>query len=473
MSAAAMWPAAVRQRLRWCRLKPFDLATPEGRAAERHRRVALTAAASALAKVVSVGTALISVPLTLHYLGVERFGVWMTISSLIAMLAFADFGIANGVLSAVAEAHGRNDRAALQRIVSSGFFMLTAIAAGLLVLFAVAYAHVSWHAVFNVQSELARAEAGPALAVFVACFACAIPLAVVQRVQMGLQQGFLASLWQCIGSLCALGGVLLAISLQGGLPWLVLALAGAPLMAALLNSLHFYLRSRPDLRPRLALFGAADAKRLARSGALFFVLQVTVAVAYTSDSIVIAQLLGASAVAEYAVPEKLFGLITLAMSMVLAPLWPAYGEAIARRDFDWVKRALRRSFVVGVFVASCAAIALITFGPEVIELWIRDAVVPSFALMVALGVWKVVETGGIAVAMFLNGAKIVKLQILCAIPTAVIAVVLKVVLVMKLGVAGAVWASVLAYLLFTALPVAFNLHTLLSKTSAPLSPKVG
>jgi O-antigen/teichoic acid export membrane protein len=449
-----MWPAAVRQRLRWCRLKPFDLATPEGRAAERHRRVALTAAASALAKVVSVGTALISVPLTLHYLGVERFGVWMTISSLIAMLAFADFGIANGVLSAVAEAHGRNDRAALQRIVSSGFFMLTAIAAGLLVLFAVAYAHVSWHAVFNVQSELARAEAGPALAVFVACFACAIPLAVVQRVQMGLQQGFLASLWQCIGSLCALGGVLLAISLQGGLPWLVLALAGAPLMAALLNSLHFYLRSRPDLRPRLALFGAADAKRLARSGALFFVLQVTVAVAYTSDSIVIAQLLGASAVAEYAVPEKLFGLITLAMSMVLAPLWPAYGEAIARRDSAWVQQTLKRSLVTALGLSIVAAVGLLFMAPALLRLWVGAAIEPPLGLLAALAVWKVVEAGGNALAMFLNGAHVIGMQVAVALATAIAAIGLKVLLIPHWGISGAVWATVIAYVMMAALPYA-------------------
>lgn len=449
-----MLPARVRGRLRWLSLTPFDQSTPEGRAQERHRRVALTAAASALAKVLSVGTALISVPLTLHYLGVERFGMWMTISSLIAMLAFADFGIANGVLSAVAEAHGRDDRVALQRIVSSGFFMLTAIAAGLLVLFVALYAHVAWHAVFNVQSELARAEAGPALAVFVACFACAIPLAVVQRVQMGLQQGFLASLWQCIGSLCALGGVLLAISLQGGLPWLVLALAGAPLMAALLNSLHFYLRSRPDLRPRLALFGAGDAKRLARSGALFFVLQVTVAVAYTSDSIVIAQLLGASAVAEYAVPEKLFGLITLAMSMVLAPLWPAYGEAIARRDSIWVQQTLKRSLLTVLGLSIVAAVGLLFMAPALLRLWVGAAIEPPLGLLAALAVWKVVEAGGNALAMFLNGAHVIGMQVAVALATAIAAIGLKVLLIPHWGISGAVWATVIAYVMMAALPYA-------------------
>jgi O-antigen/teichoic acid export membrane protein len=423
--------------------------------------VALTAAASALAKVLSVGTALISVPLTLHYLGVERFGMWMTISSLIAMLAFADFGIANGVLSAVAEAHGRDDRAALQRIVSSGFFMLTAIAAGLLVLFVALYAHVAWHAVFNVQSELARAEAGPALAVFVACFACAIPLAVVQRVQMGLQQGFLASLWQCVGSLCALAGVLLAIRLQSGLPWLVLALAGAPLMAALLNSLHFYLRSRPDLRPRLTSFTSSQARQLGRTGSLFFVLQIAVAIAFTSDSIVIAQLLGASAVANYVVPEKLFGLIPLALGMVFAPLWPAYGEAIARGDSEWVSRTLKRSMLLCFSIAGAASILALAFGQTILRLWVGDAVMPSLSLLLALGLWKVMEAVGGALAMFLNGAQVIATQIAVAVSTAAAAIILKIILVPTLGVAGTVWATVVAYLVFTAIPYSFLLPQIL------------
>ena len=156
------------------------------------------------------------------------------------MLAFADFGIANGVLSVVADAHGRDDRAGIRRAVSSGFFLLTGIAAAVAVLFALLYGFVSWSAVFNVSGARASAEAGPALAVFVFCFACNIPLAVVQRTQMGLQQGFMASLWQCVGSISGLVGVLLAIHVEGGLPWLVLALAGAPLLAALLNSLYFF-----------------------------------------------------------------------------------------------------------------------------------------------------------------------------------------------------------------------------------------
>ena len=461
MRAVALIPARIRNPFSFFRLTPFDVSTEEGRAKERHRRIALTAAASALAKLLSVGTALISIPLTLHYLGTERFGMWMTISSLIAMLAFADFGIANGVLSAVADAHGRDDGAAIQRFVSSGFFMLSGIALTLIASFAAAYAHVPWHVVFNVQTEMARAESGPALAVFAICFALAIPLAMVQRVLMGLQQGFTASLWQCAGSFFALIGVIVAIKLQAGLPWLVLALAGAPLLAAAGNSLYFYFFARPDLRPRWHLATPEAARRIAATGSLFFVLQLTVAVAFTSDSIVIAQMLGVSAVAQYAIPEKLFGLISLGLAMVLAPLWPAYGEALSRGDSTWVRLTLRTSILAAAGIAAAVSVGLVLLAPAILHLWVGGAVIPQQLLLIALAVWKVVESVGIASAMFLNGARSVRFQVACAVPTAVCALALKVTLLPQIGISGVVWATVIAYIGLTLVPVAFKAPSLL------------
>ena len=434
------------------RLQPFDTSTEAGRAQERHRRVALTALASALAKIISVGTALISVPLTLHYLGPERYGLWMTISSLVAILAFADLGIGNGMLNAISAAHGRDDRAAIRGYVSSGFYVLSAVALGLLLLFAAAYQHVPWPALFNVKTDIARSEVGPAVAVFFTCFALAIPVAIVQRVQMALQRGFLASLWQCLASTLGLIGVLVAIHHEAGLPWLVLAFVGAPLLVAAMNSLVFFGRMQPEIAPVRAAASRDAAAYLLRTGVLFLVLQVVAAVTYASDNLIIAHLLGAPAVADYAVPERMFSLITMVLAMVLAPLWPAYGEAIARGDVEWVRRTLRRSVTIAVSLSALVSAALVMLGPWLIHAWVGTAVLPSLLLLVGLAAWKTVEAGGSALAVFLNGAHVVRLQVVMAIATAASALPLKIYLVNNIGVAGAVWATVVCYSLLTALP---------------------
>ncbi len=433
------------------RQQGFD--SPEERARERRRRVVLSAVASATAKILSVATLLISVPLTLNYLGTERYGMWMIISSLIAMLSFADLGMGNGLLNSVAHAHGRNDLVLIRRFISSGFAILTAVAMLVVVSFAVAYPWFTWAKLFNATSALAQAEAGPALATFVFFFALNIPLGVVGRVQAGLQQAFRASLWQCAGSLLGLASMLAVISSEAGLPWLVAAAFGAQAIAAACNTVHYFGRSRTDLRPRIADVSRGAVKHIANTGLLFFILQIVAAVAYSSDNLVIAQRLGASAVTDYAIPEKLFSLIAMAMAIMLAPLWPAYGEALARGDGQWVRDAFRRSLLIALGVATVMSLALVFAAPALISRWVGKPVDPPLLLLVGLGVWKIIEAGGNALAMLLNGASVVRVQIIVAVLTGACALALKVVLVDHIGVAGTVWASIIAFSLISVIPL--------------------
>ncbi|MGA7315646.1 MAG: hypothetical protein WBX22_16905 [Silvibacterium sp.] len=85
----------TRDALSHSRLSPFDTSTPEGRSRERHHCALLTGISALLAEVIAVSTSLVTIPMALHYLETEQFGLWMTISSVVAILGFADFGIGN------------------------------------------------------------------------------------------------------------------------------------------------------------------------------------------------------------------------------------------------------------------------------------------------------------------------------------------------------------------------------------------
>lgn len=246
---------------------------------ERDRRVALTALGSALAKGIAIVTMLLSVPLAVGYLGSERYGLWLTISSFIAVLGFADLGLSEGLLNALSEANGHDDIESARQSVSSAWWLLLGIALILAAGFALIYARVPWPHVFNVSSAQAAAEAGPALVVFIGCFVVTMPLDIVQRIQLAYQEGYANSRWQALGSLLALVSVLLAIHMKAGLPWLVLAVAGAPVVATFFNGVMLFGFQRPWLRPRWKKVNGAAARKLFRLGILFFILQMTIALA--------------------------------------------------------------------------------------------------------------------------------------------------------------------------------------------------
>jgi O-antigen/teichoic acid export membrane protein len=436
------------------RTVPVDASTPTGRSRERFRRIGLTTATSIAARGIGFATSLITVPLTLHYLGTERYGLWATLSSIIALASFADLGLGNGLLNALSGAHGRDDREAGAREVSTAFLLLLAVAAALGVAFLLAYPHIDWARVYNVTSPQAGAEAGPATAAFIGCILANLPLGIVARIRQGYQEGYRTSVFDAAGNILGLLLVLLAIRLQAPLVWLVLAMAGAPVVASLTHMAVLFGRDRPWLRVDPARFDRRTASRLLHHGGLFFVLQVAATFASAPDNVIIAQTLGPTSVAQYAVVAKLFSVSVLLSDVALAPLWPAYGEAMARGDLPWVKHTLARSVQVAGIASILFASLLVIGGNEILARWVGPGFGASLALRLGFGTWVIVATMGMAVAMYLNAANLMRVQVACAVVWVPASLLLKVVLVTRWGLPGVPWAMVAAYLTLAAAPLA-------------------
>ena len=451
---------------RWRRLlqlQPFETSTPEGRSAERYRRIAWSTVLAVIARAVAVAITLISVPLVVGYLGAERYGMWLTISSLLAVLGPLDLGVGNGLRQMVAEASGRDDPEASRRAISSALFLLSVIALAIIAALPLIYPTVSWADLFNVSSTLAHAEAGPATVTLAFIFAIGLPLSVVGVVQSAYQSAYVTSLWAILGAGASLLFLLLAINAHAGLPVLIAALTGAGLVAAFLNSLHFFGRQQRSIAPRLRDFGSRTARSLLGTGVLFVVLQLAGLLAYQLDNFIIARVMGAEAVQQYAIPMKLFSLAPLLVSFALVPLWPAYREAIVRGEPGWVRRTLRRSLGLALLVNVPAALLLIALGSQLLSVWVGDAVSPTPLLLVGLAAWAVIYSVSTALAMLLNAANVIGFQVLFAILMATTNVVLSVFLVTKIGVAGAVYGSIIAQVAFVLIPFAWYIPRLLTR----------
>ena len=250
----------------------FDTSNEEGRANERYRKVALSTGSSIFHKAVTIFTGLISIPLTVNYLGEERFGLWMTITSIIALLTFADLGLGNGLVNAIAKSEGKADKNYAQKAIASTFFILLAITLFLSIIFISIYPIVEWYKVFNVQSEIAVAESGSTILVLMIFFLLNIPLGVIEKTRIGLQEGYQNNFWLGIGAIIGLIGVLVAIYFKLGLPYLVGFMMFGPLFSLLVNG-FFLFQKRLYLLPRFENFEIEISKKLINVGIIFFFLQ--------------------------------------------------------------------------------------------------------------------------------------------------------------------------------------------------------
>lgn len=392
----------------------------------------------------------------------------MTIASFVAMLSSADFGIGYGLLNMVSDSYGREDWNAARRTVSSGFLSLIVIASAILAVALLVYPHIEWQWCFRITSDVAVKEAGPTLLTLVGCIVVSMPLSVTMRLQSGLQQGYVANLWVILGHLLGLIGVIIGVRYRIGLPWLVLAVAGAPAFAALLNTLCTLFLTHPWLQPRLSLVKLDTTRRLLGLGLLFFAFQLAQIVGFQSDNLVLAHILGAGKVPVYAITTRMFSVVSLLMSFVIAPLWPAYGEALARGDIAWLRRTLQRSVVLVLMICIPTNIVLIICGKWLLRIWVGPQISPSWILLLGIGLSQTIMAIVSPLSAFLNGLNILGKQAIFASLMAVTNISLSIYLTRRIGIPGVIYGSVIAESLFFLLPFVL----LVRRTLATLTEKV-
>jgi O-antigen/teichoic acid export membrane protein len=325
--------------------------------------------------------------------------------------------------------------------VSTAFFALLGLALVLAAVFAAVYPFVPWEGIFNVSGQAAKGVGAAAAAFAVGVF-LALPLGVVQRAEIGMQEMFIASAWQAMGRLVGLAGVIVAVAVGASLPYLVLALAVSPALALAGNGVDLFFRRRRWLRPSPKRIDRDVAGALLRIGSFFFVLQIAIAVAYESDALVLTQVLGPAAVTTYSVTMRVFLVVPALANFVLAPLWPAYGEAISRGDIHWVRQTLRRAVRGGLFLTIAFAAVLALVARPLINAW--AGVEPPYLLIAAAGIWVIVMTLGAIVAAFLNGARVIRAQIVAAVTMMIANLGLSILFTHWLGVSGVIWGSIAA-----------------------------
>lgn len=414
----------------------------------RFNRIVKTTAASAIARAIGIFTSLISVPLAFRYLGAERYGIWMILISFISVLGFIDLGIGNGLINAVAEAYGRDDRARTQQAVSSAVLLMGSLAICFGVVGAVTYPWLPWARLLHGATNEAVTEGRSAFLVMFCWFVLNIPLSLATRVLAGLQRTYIAQIVVALGNIASLGALLAVIELHGPLSALVLASISGVVLATVVNIL-LLLREFPWLMPSFGACQAASVNKMMRLGAMFFVLQCCFAAAYTSDNLVIAQMLGPAAVAAFAIPQKLFSSVDMVVNVGIAPLWPAYGEALARGDIAWVRKAFWGSLGLTLAITLPFCTALVLAGPWILRIAAGRTLRAPLTLMVALGVWGVVSALSTAVATMLNGTGVVKPQTLVVVFASICNLGLSILLTRRLGVVGVCLGSILTQVLIT------------------------
>lgn len=431
------------------------------RSQDRNKRIINTFIASGITKGITLGCGFASITLAYGAMGLEQFSLWMTITTIIGALQFADLGIGNGLLNMMAVAKAQNDREYARRAVSSSTVILILLCIGILAIFSGSYPFLDWSKIYNISSDGLGGEIGMATAIMVVCLALNLPLLTAQRVQMGYQDGLKANIWISLGPVLSLTSVLFCSQTGAGLPAFILSSLGGAVVAAALCWIYEFSISRPWLFPSYRFLDAAICKRVVKEGSVWTIFQMMALIGTGLDLLIVAYFFGAAEVAKYSVMVKLQTGLMMAQ-MLSAPLWPAFAEAIERRDFSWARRTFRLSMVICTTLGLVGALILVFLSPWIIQLWVGIELIPSLLLAFGFGMWSLITNYFAGIAALMANQRLLPALTKLTATAALVSFCLKILVVPFLGPDFVIWATVFGYGL-VCLPGYFAVNHLLKR----------
>ncbi len=413
---------------------------------ERSLRLKRNIIYSFLIKGVSVLISFLLVRITINYINPVQYGVWLTISVLVAWMNTFDIGLSNGLRNKMAHALALGQKQDIVKYVSTTYALLLLISASIFLVFYGVGSFFNWNNLLNVKSAISY-DIWPVVIVTLGAFCIQFALQPINSILIATHQPFKSSLILLLGQLLTFVVIYtLTQTTKGNLLILVIVASGSPVIVYFLTNIYLFNTELKEYAPKIRFIDKAIIKSLLKVSSAFFFIQMGALILYETDNIIIARTLGPLAVTTFNIAYKYFSVLIVIFSIIITPYWSAFTDAYAKNDMAWISESVKKMRKLWVFL-SILALGLYLIAGFVYKIWIgKEVSIPS-SLSFSIAVYVIVQTWQVIHAYVLNGVGKLRMQLILLIVTGIINIPLSVVLIKEVGVAGTVIANILVMII--------------------------
>lgn len=356
------------------------------------QRYVYAVSSSLVSKVATVLTQLIVMPLAARALGVDAFALYVVLLSAMGWLALANPGIAPTLSIEIARNSVGGSLDAERTLVSSAFFLSSAIALAVAAFFLVIVYIFPVDLWFGKEGYGLRALIRDCLALVALAFVMQSVLVIFEAAHVGRQRQHLVNSVMAVSAIPTLITVTVTSIFSNSLV-LFLAATIFPSQVIRLAFLVFTTRFYKSLIPRFRQIKVSVVRGLASVGSVY-ALAGTFGnfLAHVLPITLVSRTYSAEPTAAFGTVMNLVILISGVTAMIVSPAVPGLAAAWVERRISGVRKAYFGLLAAGMGFSVLVAAVLIFFGPQVMQFWMRGSIDPEPSLMGWAGVYFVFAT---------------------------------------------------------------------------------
>ena len=403
---------------------------------------------SMLIKIMSIAISLIMVPMTIHYINPTQYGIWLTMSSMVAWISFFDIGFTQGLRNRFAEAKAKGDFQLARTYVSTAYFFIGIIFISIWIILLIANQFIDWGKLLNVNEKSAQEVSLLAYIIF-SYFCFQFVFKIISTILIADQKPAKAVMIDLFGQFISLIVIYILTKLtSGSLIYLGLALGVAPTLVIIGANLYFFKSNYKEYAPSIRFVKKKYAKDIITLGLKFFVLQIAAIVQYQTILFLIAHYFDPLQVTSYNIAYKYFGILQMGFMILVTPLWSGVTDAYNMGDIEWIRNAVKKYIYVLIPFVIIGA-AMLAVAKPIYDLWLGENVV-IVPFTISLLCYILISTTLFACifVFVINGIGALQIQFYSSIITSIGFVVLAMLLIKRFhfGVESILIASIVSNL---------------------------
>lgn len=401
---------------------------------------------SVIFKGISVALSLLLLPLTVNYLSQVEYGIWVTLLGVLSWVNYLDMGIGPGLRNKLTEAISLEDVQSFKSYLSSGIVMIAGlcITASIILYGSLQFA--------DLNKILNTTEVSSELLYYATLYTGIIVLllfllSIMDQVYNAFQQTAVPGFVGVIQSILMIGFIYFLIYFNyRNMLYFILAFGISAVSSKLGMGVWFFSRHK-RLLPGSKFVNKGHMGNLVSLSAKFLLLNVACIFIYSSADFMITLRLGPELVRDFDIVFKVFYFISTLYFFMFNPLWSAYTDAYVKKDFNWIRRTLRKTTLL--IIPVILAVIVVAFNIRLIaHIWTGIELNIPDSLPFAIGLYTIGLYWLANWNYFINGSGQVNLEIIVSVVAAVGTAILSWTLMPIMSTTGMALAMAIVVILF-------------------------
>ncbi len=385
---------------------------------------------------------ILKVPILLSYLSNDKYGVWLTIVSLVLWTQHFDLGLSSGLRFKVTEALANQEHDKVKQLISTAYISLSFIMSVILLLIVPVIASCDWQSILNTECVSNR-ELVTTIFILLVIFVVQFVLELISAILRADQRIALSDVFKPLGSVISL----LAVSIIGvyshdSLLFASLAMSIPYVVVLLVANIYFFANVYRKYAPQIKMYNKNLLKDIYSLGIKFFTNQLSSLVVFTTANILLSNIINPSEVATYNTARTYYGLILVFYTVIVTAANAPITDAFVRGDMVWVKRCVDKLMIIGA-IGVIVELLMLVISKFAFNIWVGDRIFVPIGLSIFFVLYNAIALFGSQYTYFLGAVGKLNLNMIISIVKIIIFIPIAIMSIKWIGAKGLVLATIL------------------------------